>query len=228
MLEVGAGSCMLLAKLSELFAENDFTGIEPLGPGHQRFTDSLQFQKENANFKLHLGEYENFNSQTKYDFIFSINVLEHLPDWRDFFVFVKRFLTEGGQCITLCPNYGFPYESHFVLPMIVNSALTEKIFRRKIVNFERESQREGLWSSLNFVKWSQIKQHCKELGLKVEMEKDVMESMVKRLYHDSKFADRQRYMVVLAKTLYRLKFFKIFEWSILQNVQPYIQFKTYL
>ena len=48
-------------------------------------------------------------------------------DWRDFLSFANNSLAENGRLIILCPNYGFPYESHFHLPIIVNKSLTKTV-----------------------------------------------------------------------------------------------------
>ena len=74
----------------------------------------------------------------------------------DFLRFVKEHLKENGKCVILCPNYSFPYESHFGVPVIFSKSLTFNIFQRYIKKFEQDNSSNGLWSSLNFVKLKQV------------------------------------------------------------------------
>ena len=64
----------------------------------------------------------------------------------------EKLLTPSGKLIILCPNYGFPFESHFSIPIIFNKKLTALIFKKRIEIFEKINACEGLWDSLNFVK----------------------------------------------------------------------------
>ena len=69
----------------------------------------------------------------KYDLIYCVNVFEHLNDWRKFLLVATEWLSKDGKIVILCPNYGFPYESHFRIPIFMNKAFTYKIFNSFIV-----------------------------------------------------------------------------------------------
>ena len=106
--------------------------------------------------------YEELSSHNKYDLIFCINVFEHLYDWRNFLEKISFLLNENGKLIVLCPNYGFPYESHFRIPVIFNKKITFYIFKKLIRVFENKNDCVGLWDSLNFVKKREIMNHLKD------------------------------------------------------------------
>ena len=49
----------------------------------------------------------------------------------------------------MCPNYDFPYEPHFVIPIIINKKFTKFFFKNKINNHEKKTNEIGLWEGLN-------------------------------------------------------------------------------
>ena len=156
VLEIGSGPCVLISQLKIDFPHLNITGIEPIGPGFDNFEDTLQQLIKKYGFNLIQTGYEDFNATRRFDFIFLVNVFEHLDDWRHFLEFVSKKLKRDGKCVILCPNYGFPYESHFGLPIVVNKKLTYLLFGKKIERYETKHGCEGLWESLNFVKWSGV------------------------------------------------------------------------
>ena len=137
ILEVGSGAGILLTELSRLFPEHTFVGIEPNGQGFQFFSDFQLSLGEQV--KIHNGGYETFESDDTWDLIYSINVFEHLPDWRHFLLFLNKNLSSEGKATILCPNYSFPYEPHFGLPLIFSKKITFFLFQTRIEKFEKEN-----------------------------------------------------------------------------------------
>lgn len=171
VLEVGAGFGILLTAIQKDFPHLKITGLEPFRDG---FLFPETYRKIAQNPDIQEYGYEDFKVPDTFDLIFLINVFEHLPDWFDFLKFVKAHLSENGVCVILCPNYGFPYESHFRLPIIINKDITYKIFKNRIQKFEKENNRQGLWKSLNFVKWSALRKACAKLGLQYKFDPNIM------------------------------------------------------
>jgi hypothetical protein len=97
--------------------------------------------------------------------------------------------------VVLCPNYGFPYESHFRIPVIFNKRLTFNIFGNNILNFEKNNNRLGLWNSLNFVKKRDVLAYCKKniskLGFSVSDDTSIIDYMIERVSKDAEFRKRQ-------------------------------------
>lgn len=230
VLEVGSGPCVLLSHLCSSFKSQSFTGIEPIGPGFENFRESLNKLKANFKFKLFEGIYEDFqaNSSEKFDLIFLINVFEHLPDWRDFLKFVRAHLKDDGKCVILCPNYSFPYESHFGIPIVFNKSLTHKIFRKYIEDFEVKGSSFGLWSSLNFVKLRQVRRAAVSLNLKLNTNNQIVSDLIKRLSYDEEFAKRQRTVGKIAKVLDLLGVIKLLKLYPLNLIQPYMYLEIQL
>lgn len=192
VLEVGCGPGILLDMLSRQYPKICFTGLEPSGDGFGYLDDFLKYFKKRKNSDLIRTDYESFQTDKKFDLIYLVNVFEHLPDWRNFLSFVKKSLNKSGVCIVLCPNYNFPYESHFGLPIIFNKAITYSLFRKVIKDFEKKEDSGGLWKSLNFVKMRQVKKFCDKNDIYVVQDTKILANMIDRLLSDENFYKRHR------------------------------------
>lgn len=221
VLEVGCGSGILMGLVKEHFPKLNLDGLEPFGSG---FTELEDFQSNSMIQKLNIltNGYETYDTETKYDLIYLVNVFEHLPDWQDFISFIDRHLTESGKCIILCPNYHFPYESHFRLPIIFTKNLTQKIFRKKIDAFEVNNNVHGLWDSLNFVKLRQVQVATRKASMNLKVKTSVVRDMVERLDTDTEFAKRQKTISALAKVINNLGLLSIFDIPFFQKYIPYM------
>ena len=129
---------------------------------------------------------ENFKSKEKFDIIFLSNVIEHLKDWKEYTKSINKLLAKNGKIIFLLPNYNFPIEIHFMLPIIFNKQLTYKLFKNKIDRFEVKHNRQGLWNSLNFVTPKEIATHYEKLNFNVRFDKRYFQNLILRLIDNSK------------------------------------------
>jgi len=192
ILEVGCGSGILLSMLAEEYSEYNFVGIEPFSSGFSSLKE-LNAIVRKLGVSLYIERYE--EHQSKYDLIYCVNVFEHVEDWRHLIDWASNNLKEDGRFLVLCPNYGFPYESHFKIPIIYNKVLTYKVFKRYILNFEKNNKCYGLWDSLNFVKKREIMKFCKDNteknGLNISDDISVIDDMIERLSKDVEFSKRQ-------------------------------------
>ena len=224
VLEIGSGSGILLNLLSENFKDIIFEGIEPFGDGFSSLNYLNSLSRENGVSIINIG-YEELSSDNKYDLIFCINVFEHLYDWRNFLEKISFLLNENGKLIVLCPNYGFPYESHFRIPVIFNKKITYYIFKKLIRVFENKNDCVGLWDSLNFVKKREIMNHLKDSkyskNLKIIDHLLILDFMVNRIINDREFRKRQRLIGTIAIALKRLGLLNIFK--IFPNFIPYMK-----
>lgn len=224
VLEIGSGSGILLNLLSENFKDINFEGIEPFGEGFSSLNYLNSLSRENGVSIINIG-YEELSSDNKYDLIFCINVFEHLDDWRNFLEKISFLLNGNGKLIVLCPNYGFPYESHFRIPVIFNKKITYYIFKKLIRIFENKNDCVGLWNSLNFVKKREIMNHLKDSkyskNLQIIDHLLILDFMVNRIINDREFRKRQRLIGTIAIALKRLGLLNIFK--IFPNFIPYMK-----
>jgi SAM-dependent methyltransferase len=225
VLEVGSGPCIVLAEITARFPKLIIQGIEPMSDGFAFFDEFVaRMQNERGGMQVHLGGYESFPPQGTWDLIFLVNVFEHLPDWRDFLDFVARSLAPGGRCVVLCPNYGFPYESHFKLPVVVNKRITKALFGERIARFERENNHTGLYRSLNFVRLVQVRKAARKAGLYLAVDTSIIHEMIDRLETDPAFRQRQTVLALPARLLARSGVLQaLLRIPFFQNCMPYMQ-----
>jgi 2-polyprenyl-3-methyl-5-hydroxy-6-metoxy-1,4-benzoquinol methylase len=226
IMEVGCGSGILLSMIAEEFSQHELLGIEPFGDGHSQLKD-LNSVARKMGVNLQIESYEDHKPETKYDLIYCINVFEHVSDWRHFLGWAYDNLNKGGVFLVLCPNYGFPYEPHFKIPIIFNKNFTHKLFQDYIVRYEKntDSGTFGLWNSLNFVKKKEVRKFLNqsELLQKFTMEDDtgIIDEMVHRVSEDNEFRKRQFLLGSVAVLIKKLGVFNLIKWF--PNFIPYMK-----
>ena len=226
IMEVGCGSGILLSTLAEEFPNNHFSGLEPFGNGFTNLKKlNLKINKDNIDIQNK--GYEEYVSKKKYDFIYCINVFEHVNDWRNFLCWAYKNLNNGGTFMVLCPNYGFPYESHFKFPILINKAITFKLFKKRIKYFEKFNNNLGLWDSLNFVKKKEIKNFLvqEELINNFSMFDDlsIVDIMIERAMTDNEFKKRQPIFSYAANIIYKINITSAIK--CMPNVLPYMKLR---
>ncbi len=224
VLEIGSGSGILLNLLSENFDDINFEGIEPFGEGFSSLTSLNSLSRENGVSIKNIG-YEDLSTNYKYDLIFCINVFEHLNNWRNFLKKMSSLLKKNGKLIVLCPNYGFPYESHFRIPILLNKKITYCFFKKFIRSFENKNDCVGLWESLNFVKKRDVIDYFKDSiyskNLAMKDNLSILDFMVNRITSDREFRKRQRIIGTIAIALRGIGILNILK--LFPNFIPYMK-----
>ena len=185
ILEVGGGVHLLTSYLNE---EYDVTSIEP--GGFTNYTNKFRNKILNKNnLKVHTTTLENFNTNEKYDLIFSMNVLEHTEDVEIHLRSCINLLKDENSLLLIqCPNYTFPFEPHFYkwfIPFVPN--FTFKYLRKKsIIKEMGEDKYKSIFNSLNF--------NCtffniKNLELSIEFH-NPLKHIFDRMEKDKIFKDR--------------------------------------
>jgi SAM-dependent methyltransferase len=221
-LEIGSGPGLLLGRLQERFPQCSFEGIEPVGSGFAKTEAPLAEITARTNLTVHRCGYEDFAPRATYDLIFSINVFEHVASWRDYLTRTRGWLAPGGASVMLCPNYSFPWEPHFRIPIIGGKQTTYSVFAARIESYERREHYEGLWASVNFVKKREVLAFARETGLEVSSDDSVMQRTIERLFKDPAFAKRQRALGWAAKLFYRLGLTRLLEMPGLRLLAPFM------
>ncbi len=119
-----------------------------------------------------------------YDFIYSINVLEHIPDLQAALQGLARVLSPGGQMVHTCPNYLLPFEPHFGIPLV-------PLWPRLTAHLLPKLKASELWQSLNFVTLPQMRRAAHKAGLEAKFESGVLYRAFERLDTDPAFRERQ-------------------------------------
>jgi 2-polyprenyl-3-methyl-5-hydroxy-6-metoxy-1,4-benzoquinol methylase len=222
ILEIGSGPCFLLSYLTKKFPQKKIVGIEPTGEGFNRYKSYISKLKKKYKFNLFEKGYEEFrNASTKYNIIFSINVIEHVKSWKNFIKFASNNLSGDGICILAFPNYSFPYESHFNLPIIINKKITRILFKNTINKHEVNNDSDGLWNSLNFIKLNDVLSFCAKNNLKTVVNYNIIDFMISRISTDKEFKNRKKIIGLIGRFLKITRLLVIFKIPFLKRFIPY-------
>jgi SAM-dependent methyltransferase len=214
ILEVGAGSLLLSCQLiREGF---QVTALEPIGIGFSHFEQMRQIVLARAATLECLPKTLNINAEALtesdlFDYVFSINVMEHVEDISLVIARIAKSLKPGASYRFTCPNYLFPYDPHFNIPTLISKRFTEKILGGKIFGSKKVFDSAGTWKSLNWINVVQIRKIVQLLpGLKVTFNRCLFVATIERIASDAHFASRRSsiiriiFLLLLKSQLYRL------------------------
>lgn len=202
ILEVGAG--FGLASICLAMMGFDVVALEPGGLGfEQNRSASMAFASScgvRINHIATSAEHADFRTLEKFDLVVSNNVLEHIPDVVKALTNLNSAITPTGFMIHSCPNYTFPFEPHFGIPLVpFMPGLTRLLLPKSL-------KTSGLWNSLNFITQSQVKRNARANNMSCVFKCGTMSKSIKRLNRDPQFAKRHRIIarVVGVRVVYAL------------------------
>ena len=151
-----------------------------------------------------------------------------MKNWKTLINQLPQLLNKEGICLILCPNYSFPFESHFNIPIILNKEITFKIFKKKILNHEDKFNCLGLWKSLNFVKKKDLIKAIKgKINLDYSIHDEINFFLIERLKKDKEFLKRKRFFYYLTIFIENLKLLRLLKLRVFSNFMPYIKIKIF-
>lgn len=226
VLEVGAGSMLLSCQLCrEGF---DVTAVEPVGEGFSSFAELqrlvLNFMKERGGTPILLPiAIEALVIEQKFDFIYSINVMEHVGNVPEALRRIVAILAHGGEYRFTCPNYLFPYEPHFNIPIVFSKSVTARVFHSRIFMNQSMPDPSGVWRSLNWISVMQIKRIVRKLPeISLHFKRTMLRDTLMRLVADEQFSGRRsRWMRRVAALLVSSGGYRLAVW-IPVSAQPVI------
>ena len=209
ILEVGGG---ILALAIQLASEGfNVTTVEPVGEGFSDISFIMQtFSQiavdEKISFNLIESPIEECCFSRTFEFIYSINVMEHLQDPYTALDHIMQMVSSGGTFRFMCPNYSFPYEPHFGKFILRrrNSAFFLSKRRARGCGWTAARTAE-LYSSLNFLTYKKIKTHALRRNYRLSENKNALSFLVSRSLLDLKIRDRHRNLYFFVLILSKLK-----------------------
>ena len=128
VLEIGSGSGILLNELKTFFPNINFKGVDPNEGGFHQYKEIYESLNKRE-FEIENIQIEKFSAKENFDLIFSINVLEHVIDWKKYIYQTSNLLNDNGLNIIFVPNYDFPYEPHFVIPIVIPFCRLQRVMK---------------------------------------------------------------------------------------------------
>ena len=215
ILEVGGG-IMLLA--SQLAAEGfEITSVEPIGLGFGDIEYLKGIVVENSkvdNLPLNTDSrrIEEFKTEQKFDYVFSINVMEHLIDPYKTLIEITKLMSVGGRYRFFCPNYNFPYEPHFSKWMYKRRNGAFYLSKSSALNSQINlSDAEGLYDSLNFITASKLVKNSSAGDVQLVFNRNAFKEIVQRSLFDVGLGKRHPKLVRIVRFARLLGFFKLAE-----------------
>lgn len=187
ILEVGAGQGFVSLYLRSRGL--DATAIEPATSGFEHYqvmSNEVRTAVSPLQLPFHAIGAEELTPKIHghFDVVFSVYVLEHLPQLERAFAAMRSVLRSGGVMAHICANYAFPYEPHFGVPLIPGvPKYTELLLPAKISESE-------LWRSLNFITYGRVQKLCRAHGLVAEFATGLLYDQLVRLGADETFRAR--------------------------------------
>lgn len=195
ILEVGAGALLLSCQLVREGYE--VTALEPIGCGFGHFSELQELvlnlaKQQDCVPQIMTQKVEEIVCREAFDFVFSINVMEHVDDVPQAILAVTGALKMGAYYRFICPNYLFPYEPHFNIPTLFSKRLTHKIFHNAIYNNKAVGDPDGMWRSLNWITILSVKRQSNSMpNVELGFKKDLFFKMIGRVINDDKFSSRR-------------------------------------
>jgi len=186
ILEVGGG--LGLFHLMAYAEGADITSMEPSEGGFSYFRTlglSLITQLTGRPHRFVDGRGEDLPwGANEFDLVVSNNVLEHVSDPRRVLQEMYRVTVPGGILLHSCPNYLFPYEPHYKVPVIPCA-----------VGFSgrvcwRAFQTDPLWRSLNSINVMTVMHAVHAMPGARLVFRNAMRHIVKRLANDAYLGKR--------------------------------------
>jgi SAM-dependent methyltransferase len=209
ILEVGGG---ILALAIQLASEGyNITTVEPVGEGFNGITFIMQVfldiaRKENLTLNLVDYPIEDCSFDKRFDFVFSINVMEHLRDPYAVLLQLTQILKKGQNYRFFCPNYDFPYEPHFAKWIFVrknNAFYLPGVPRSSLSIPERESF--GLYNSLNFITLNRISKFGHSSGMNISSNRNAFYDLLQRVVYDKELGKRHPVLAQVIKIVCHLR-----------------------
>jgi hypothetical protein len=200
ILEIGAGAMLLSCQLvREGYA---VSSLEPTGDGYSHMSAIRKIvldKSREGGFapRILTIPAEELGEIGKYNFAFSVNVMEHVADVRQVILRVIASLMPVGSHRFVCPNYTFPYEPHFNIPTLFSNRVTEFFFKTRIYGSSNIPDPDGTWRSLNWITVNSIRAIARNIPeVEVILRNDLLVTMISRVTCDPLFSARRSLWLV--------------------------------
>ena len=213
ILEIGGGILALSFQLSREGFK--VSSVEPVGSGFGPIGKLMICFDEYATtekLKIDLirAGIEEVIPERKFDFAFSINVMEHVKNPYQLLKHIRKFLKDDACYRFICPNYNFPYEPHFSKFLFQRRNKAFFLPQRRVKEMNHNLiDSEGLYASLNFITLSGVKKAARESGLLLKINRAATLNLFRRAIDDPILRSRHRAFSFIVASLRNLHLEKL-------------------
>lgn len=175
----------------------EVTALEPTGEGFLHFDRMRQMVLNTARFQrssptiLDLPA-ECLAAVNRFDYAFSVNAMEQVDDVAGVLETVGKSLAVGASYRVTCPNYLFPYEQHFNIPIFFSKRLTGRLIGQEIFGSQRMPDPTGVRKYPNWINAAQVTRYVRRLlGLRLAFNCSMLISTLERIVSDLEFDERR-------------------------------------
>lgn len=215
IMEVGAGLLLLSGYLAS--RGEKIHALEPIANGFSHFRDmqdAVREHYEKIGLKLNLidSPIENYSNKESFDYVYSINVFEHIADVEQGLSNAYLSLKHGGSLRVYCPNYHFPYEPHFNIPTLFDKGFTGFVFKSAIASSKMYSAQET-WDALNWINVFRVRRlFRKRFGSEPRFNRLATYLIFSRVLCDPQFtARRSKWVFTMLQMLDRIGLLRLFK-----------------
>ncbi len=206
ILEVGGGVGLTYAFLQQ--AGYNIYALEPSDSGFNNYFDAgkelFRVLGVSADrWYNYLGQDAHKINQI-FDFIFSNNVLEHIPALEETLAGLQKVLSDGGEMVHNTVNYNVPYEPHFGIMLI-------PFFPRSTQKLKPELVHNEMWKGLNFITTGSLRKMSSNLNLDIQFKKNIFFNALNRVLTDPGFASRHKNLIPIVKVLKTTRLLNLFK-----------------
>jgi SAM-dependent methyltransferase len=209
ILEVGGGILALAIQLT--YEGFTVTTVEPVGEGFTGISYIMDVfikiaKEENLIFDIIQSPIEECEFDQKFDYIFSINVMEHLKNPYSVLLQMVSTLKKGGTYRFFCPNYDFPYEPHFGKWLFLrkNKAFYLQESRAKSNSIELE-ETPGLLRSLNYITLDKVSKYSYLKQFEIKPKQNAFYNLLERAVSDKGLRARHGVLTSIVKLIHLFK-----------------------
>lgn|GEM_PF-1959947 len=207
VLEIGSGIGALSLMMSAVAGR--VLSLEPSSPGFERVVEYRSqiiksFVGSSTLPDFRDAEVDSLEEhEGLFDLAICVNVLEHVPKYLDLITHTYGLLKPGGRALFVFPNYSFPYEPHFEIPILFTKSVTRFFFRKIIVSSRLVSNPVDHWEDLSWPTQKKVATHLMSSGIPAVFGNDLIMQYLRRL-DDPEFIRRKSWPFSAFKPL--LKF----------------------
>lgn len=124
------------------------------------------------------------------DFIFAVNVVEHVPLWRELITEIIESEKPEARLRLIYPNYIYPYEPHFQIPTLFSKRATRRVMAKRIEE-SAITDPSIFWDDLSWPTGGQIAKHCRKNGYDCSFSRQALLGYLERFQDDESFRERK-------------------------------------